>query len=146
MTDYAARLNLPLTNQLNDFTIQFKTSTGLVVANGYTRVVIGGRGPYIEFYDWMMVKDAIYVPQQEQWRVVDPKASMWHYYEEYRSRDKAYVKCYHQLRTVDYADYRPGMWYISPFELTTDQYPVLVNPLEKKSKEPPLEPDMFDGL
>ena len=27
----------------------FEASTGLHVATGYTRIVIGGRGPYIEF-------------------------------------------------------------------------------------------------
>jgi hypothetical protein len=44
------------------------------------------------------------------------------------------VKLYHQLRTVDYADYRVGFWYISPFALRDKGGGPLIKVLEKKKQ------------
>jgi len=107
--------------------IEFRTKSGTFIAVGYERVVIGDRGPYIEFspkhlskYDWD-------IPDNQKWRIGGQC-----YYVEARTADDANVKMYYQKATVDYADYKIGMWYISPFDLTTDQWPVLVEPLERK--------------
>jgi hypothetical protein len=111
--------------------IEFKTKSGTVVARGYERIVVGDRGPYIEFSENQMTKDNLEIPKDQEWRLhwveFDPNKCC--YYWEFRSVDKARVKVYFQRRTVDYADYRVGMYYISPFELVTDRYPVLVRPL-----------------
>ncbi len=54
-------------------------------------------------------------------------------YEEWRTNEDN-VKLYHQLRTVDYADYRVGFWYISPFALRDKGGGPLIKVLEKKKQ------------
>jgi hypothetical protein len=83
------------------------------LAAGYTRVVIGKRGPYVEFSTLQVQWDSFIVPEDQKYRWNDARA----YYIEYRSRCDEVVKLYLQKRTVAYADYRIGMCYISPFDM-----------------------------
>src|ERR1035441_5408429 len=102
--DYQARLRIPVDG---DPAMRLFTRSGTLVADGYLRVVIGGRGPYIEFQTvW---QSHMRVPAEELYRFNDPHV----YYGEYRSHDKSDVKIYWQKKTVDYADYRVGRYYIS---------------------------------
>jgi len=99
-TNYQDRLRIPL--QGNDYT-RFQTSTGLHVATGYTRVVIGGRGPYIEFLPGHLVWDGLQIPEEEKYRT----EHRWKdkvFYVEWRTKDQSNVKVYEQSKTVDYAD------------------------------------------
>jgi len=125
-TDYHDRLRLPLEG--NDHT-RFETGTGLHVATGYTRIVIGGRGPYIEFLPNQMIWDSLHIPDEQKHRKEHP----WKdpvYYAGWRTKDASRVKVYEQSRTVDYADYRIGLLYISPFDLFFEGEPVITK-LEK---------------
>ncbi len=45
------------------------------------------------------------------------------------------MKVYAQARKVDYADYRPGQFYISPFELYDVTGRVLIESLRRKEKD-----------
>lgn len=119
---YAERLTIPL----NGGKQPFKTPSGLLIANGHVRVVIGGRGPYIEFSDDQMVVSNLYVPEKERHRL----GSDLYFYDEYRSTDEYQVKVYHQKKVVDYADYRIGMWYVSPTLLITDENSLLLLPIK----------------
>jgi hypothetical protein len=117
---YRQRLILPEEPDENE--IIFYTKSGLEVARSYERVVIGDRGPYIEFHGEMLTKDGIYIPKDQEWRIKNALC----YYVEWRTKDKCFVKIYNQKRLVKYADYKIGCWYISPFELTSGLYPELV--------------------
>lgn len=97
----------------------FQTLSGLVVATDYTRIVIGGRGPYIEFDPSHMIRSAWFVPPAQKYRLRDDWKNRVFYYE-CRSKDESYVKLYVQRKTVSYADYRIGMLYISPDDLRWD--------------------------
>lgn len=123
-TSYEKRLAIPIEG--NPDTI-FKTESGTVVAKGYERIVIGGRGPYVEFTEAQIVKDAIVIPENMQWRLSNGNS----YYDEWRTTDESNVKLYQQKKTVDYADYKVGFWYITPFALWVDGK-VLIEPLRKK--------------
>lgn len=112
-TDYSKRLKISLTGNV---TTKFYTLNGQIVAEGYTRIVIGARGPYIEFEPHMIYRHSLIMPEEEQYRLKDPNV----YYLEYRTIDISNVKVYAQLKPVDYADYLPGKCYISPFDLKTD--------------------------
>jgi len=111
--------------------VEFKTKSGTVIARGYERVVIGNRGPYIEFSLEQMAVENLHIPEDQRWRFASDRCYYW----EGRTNDDANVKVYRQKATVDYADYRVGMYYISPFELVTDRHSVLVRPLEKDGKK-----------
>ena len=129
---YRRRLNLPEFPPDGE-PVRFMTKSGTLVAIGYERVVLGDLGPYIEFDERQVVRDSLEVPKNQLWRLLwlEPDPQKRCYYWEFRSVDKSRVKAYFQQRTVDYADYKVGMYYISPFDLTTDRWSVLVEPLEK---------------
>lgn len=103
----------------------FYTHSGLEVARWYERVVIGDRGPYIEFHGEMLTKDGIFIPDNQVWRIKNVLC----YYVEWRTKDDSNVMIYNQKKTVKYADYKIGLWYISPFDLTSDKYPELIRKL-----------------
>ena len=108
MTNYKDRLKIPIDGD----DIKLYTKTNLLIAKGYNRIVLGGRGPYIEFDDSQVKMKNCFIPKEEAWRQLSDTA----YYIEYRT-DRDYVKVYKQLRIVNYADYIVGLYYISPFDL-----------------------------
>ena len=124
---YAERVVCPLVGE-KDYPLY--TKSGEQVATGYTRVVIGGRGPYVEFTDKELLKENLYVPNGSMYRLTSGTV----YYDEYRT-NKDFVMVYRQKKTVAYADYKKGMWYISPFDLYTIDGTALITPINKKSPE-----------
>lgn len=132
---YAERLRISLDG---DRTTEFFTHSGLHVATGYVRIVIGDRGPYIEFSDSQINKENIHIPAKEMYRLT----ADYVYYDEYRSNQDS-VKLYYQKRTVDYADYKIGLWYVSPFALKTKEHEAIIPPLRKK-KTTKYQIDYFD--
>ncbi len=107
-----------------DDAMKFYSSSGLLLATGYTRVVIGKRGPYVEFDDEHIQWKHFFVPVKEAYRETNKVV----FYLEYRSFDAAKVKLYRQKRTVAYADYKIGMCYISPSDLLREeQQPVIIS-------------------
>ena len=78
---------------------------------------MGERGAYIEFLPENMHMENLHIPPDQKWRLQSEVA----YYIEHRSRDDANVKVYEQRRTVGYADYKIGMFYIAPGD-------VVINP------------------
>lgn len=97
--------------------LKFYSQGGLYLAFGYLRVVIGKRGPYVEFSRNQIMWENFIVPEHEKYRLTNSVV----YYDEYRSKDPAFVKLYLQKRTVAYADYKVGLCYISPFDLLRDE-------------------------
>jgi len=90
---------------------------GLIVAVAYRRVVIGWRGPYIEFGKEDLVWNSLFMPGDQEWR----QEEEWRgrvFYLEWRTREGGRM-VYEQLREVGYADYRVGMYYMSPWDLRT---------------------------
>jgi hypothetical protein len=96
------------------------------IAKGYDRIVFGGRGPYIELDEINISENNIYIPDDCLWRIYNDKA----YYVEYRTK-LANVKIYYQLKTVDYADYLIGKFYISPFDLFLENKVKIIERLKK---------------
>jgi len=120
-------LNLPIQGEED---ILFYTPNGLEIAKGYIRVIIGERGPYVEFEERHITRENISIPKNQAWRVDHPNA----YYVEYRSSDYCNVKIYEQKKTVDYANYKIGCWYISPFDMKSNKFLVLIEPLKRKTR------------
>lgn len=88
--------------------------SGLLIAVGHNRVVIGDRGPYVELFPSNIMLHNLYIPVEFQYRLTDKRV----YYVEYRSKCNSFLKVYFQKRTVKYADYQIDMYYISPNDLT----------------------------
>lgn len=129
VTNYAERLRIPVECPIDGVNTLY-TKEGTCVANNYIRVVIGKRGPYVEFDH--IFDASCYMPVGAEWRADDNRA----YYIEYRAYSN--TKIYYQKKPVDYADYQVGMYYISPFDLYLDKegkVPV-IEPLRKKNEQP----------
>ena len=126
---YEKRLRIPLSGDDNT---RFETSTGLHVATGYTRVVIGERGPYIEFLPGHLIWDSLHIPDEEKYRTEHPWKDKV-FYVEWRTKGQGSVKVYEQKSTVEYADYKVGLFYTSPFDLFVEGEPVITK-LDKKRK------------
>jgi len=124
--DYRTRLLIP---EAGDPKMRLFTRCGTLIADGFVRVVIGQRGPYIEFDNEQLWRSHLCVRADELYRFNDPHM----YYAEYRSNDDADVKVYWQKEAVDYADYRVGLYYISPFDLVDGDGHELILPLVKEA-------------
>jgi len=102
---------------------QFYSHDDLLLFNGYTRVVIGERGAYIEFDRSQFVEDNSHIEDEDRWRLDSDIA----YYVVRRSNCSSNVFIYDQLRTVAYADYKIGMLYVHPSLLQTKEANILYN-------------------
>lgn len=91
-------------------TYQTKTQ-GIVVATDSIRTVHGGRGDYLEFSRDMMVMDNL-LPITGR---CPHHGTIHKYFWECRTPDGVMV--YEQRRTVSYADYKVGLFYIAPGDL-----------------------------
>lgn len=118
-----------------DATTVFRTLAGTRFAVGYVRVVYGDHGPYVEF-----LREQIVAELKPKFNRSPPPEA---YYEWLEPADGSDVKVYDQRRDVKhlknppaggfagnraegYADYRPGMLYVSPFELLVCEKATLV--------------------
>lgn len=93
-----------------------RTRNGTVLCDGYERIVIGDYGAFIEFREPAQGVDFIIQPGQE-FRVEDPKYTRRVKYIWLTVPDGSGVKIYLQKRRVLYADYLPGMYYVSVHEV-----------------------------
>jgi hypothetical protein len=93
--------------------------------------VIGERGPYVELNNEQLWRSHLRVPAAEVYRFNDHHV----FYAEYRSNDDGSVKIYWQKKTVDYADYRVGLYYVSPFDLVDGEGCDLILPLKKSAAQ-----------
>lgn len=121
-TDYTKRLKMSI---LGDPKQKFFSPNGVPIATGYTRVVIGGRGPYVEFLYEHLDTTELVIKDGEEWRQQSDNA-MYGWYE------IDGVKLYHQRKVVDYADYRIGRWYVSPFDMVNENGSPFIKPLRRK--------------
>ena len=109
--------NLP--QQLNvDGDINFKIHSleGTLISKGYNRIVIGDYGAFIEF-DKNQIKGKLKVKVGQEYRIDNPKYSENVKYYWLTPKDNSDMKIYYQKRTVSYADYKPEMYYVSPYEV-----------------------------
>lgn len=101
-----------LTIPVNGDKIPLFTNYQNLIASEYQRVVIGQRGPYVEFTKNQIIDRELYIPKSQLYRLSDPKI----YYIEFRTLI-GNVKVYYQMRSVAYADYLINHFYISPYDL-----------------------------
>lgn len=81
------------------------------IAKRIIRIVHGERGSYAEFEKEDMLFKNLIIPIRQKWRL----RKEWKdkvFYIEWRTK-QGNIKVYQQLKTVDYADYKIGMFYIS---------------------------------
>ena len=97
------------------------TCGGTVVAKSWDRIVVGDYGAFIEFSEQPYPSCFIVAPGQE-YRISDERYAGRVKYEWYTIDDCSAIKIYLQKKTVAYADYVPGKYYVSVHEVYPDGY------------------------
>lgn len=90
---------------------------GTIVSKGYNRIVIGDYGAFIEFDSDQVVQDNIQVQKGQEYRINDASFINKVKYIWLTASDDSKIKIYFQQKTVDYADYVVGKFYVSPYEI-----------------------------
>ena len=91
-----------------------KTSKGTLLCNSYDRIVIGDYGAFIEYSE----PATEYVCKKgQEFRMQDPNYKDRVKYDWLTAKDSSGIKIYHQKRTVTYADYKVGKYYVSVHEV-----------------------------
>ena len=96
---------------------ELRSLNGTLLAVGYNRIVIGDYGAFIEIDPDHIVKENLRVKEGQEYRSTDPRFADRVKYFWLTATDKSNCKVYLQQKRVSYADYLPGMYYISPYEV-----------------------------
>jgi hypothetical protein len=91
---------------------QIEAIDGMVFANGYERVVVGDYGAYIEISPTQVIQSAIMVAPGQEYRLTEKFKNCKYTWLTDKGGKKA--KIYLQRGLVTYADYKIGMYYVSP--------------------------------
>lgn len=87
------------------------------IANGYNRIVVGDYGAFIEIRPDQINQEKLRLAPGEEYRVYDERYAAHVKYHWYTTIVPAQIKLYYQQKKVNYADYVPGMWYVSVYEV-----------------------------
>lgn len=103
--------NLPL----DGLDVPIYTASGDLICYGYERIVIGDYGAFIEYTQEQANSDIYIIQPGQEYRINDPRYSKNVKYN-WLTIEGSDLKIYQQKKTVSYADYKPGKYYISPHE------------------------------
>lgn len=98
-------------------TTKLETRSGTVIASGYNRIVIGDYGAFVEFSRAQANARHLKIKEGQSYRIEDPRYAEHVKYLWLTADDNSDVKVYDQKRLVEYADYKPGMLYVSVYEV-----------------------------
>lgn len=111
--------NLPSEFKIEGEKKKLFTKKGTLIAMGYSRIVIGDYGAFIEISKDDIVSDNIIVKHGQEYRIYEERYAKHAKYHWLTVADGSFCKIYFQQHTVEYADYKPNFYYISPYEVTT---------------------------
>lgn len=93
------------------------TLDGTLLCKGYVRIVIGDYGAFVEISPEQIYKETLRCKPGQEFRYLDERFSENVKYLWLTATDRSNCKIYLQKKVVSYADYIPGMYYISPYEV-----------------------------
>lgn len=108
--------NIPAGFCLDGGKVGLYGASGLKISNGYNRIVIGDYGAYVEIMPDDIVHENIRVKPGQEYRDNDARYSGKVKYSWLTLRDDSDVKIYFQKKSVGYADYVQGRYYVSVYE------------------------------
>ncbi len=95
--------------------------SGTKIADCYDRVVIGQYGAFIEVNPKDMCMDNVKCEKGQEYRINNPQYASRVKYQWFATNDDTHTKLYNQQKGVTYADYQPNRWYVSPYEVCTEE-------------------------
>ena len=94
-----------------------RTLDGTLFATGYQRIVIGDYGAFVEIDPKQICKDVLKCKQGQEYRIHEERFAKHVKYFWLTTKDQSDCKIYYQKKAVAYADYKPGMFYVTPYEI-----------------------------
>lgn len=91
------------------------------IATGYQRIVIGDYGAFVEISSEQIRKEALRCKPGQEYRFAEERFAANVKYLWLTAKDRSDCKIYFQKKGVNYADYIPGMFYISPYEIYVEE-------------------------
>ena len=110
--------NLPEELKLGGDSKPLYTLVGTKIAEGYERIVIGDYGAFIEISESQIVKENIELQKGQEYRYTDARYRRNAKYYWLTAKDGSGVKIYLQKKTVSYASYQVGWFYVSQFAVS----------------------------
>ena len=86
------------------------------ICNGFERIVVGDYGAFVEFTPKQACAENFIIEPGQEYRLQERYKNTIKYIW-YRANSITDTKIYYQLNTVDYADYKKGMFYVSVYDL-----------------------------
>lgn len=110
--------NLPTAYKYYNTGTKIYTPKGTLICNTLTdRVyVCGDYGIYLEANKEDMILSNLVIKEGQEYRIYDPRFKDRVKYQWFTINDGSDIKIYYQQRGVDYADYKVGKYYFSPYE------------------------------
>lgn len=109
--------NIPSCFEINGSNTPIYSFDNTIISNGYNRIVVGDYGAFIEFDENQACIENYKIKEGQEYRIEDKKYSKYVKYIWLTAKDNSDVKIYLQKKKVSYADYRPKMYYVSPYEV-----------------------------
>ena len=100
-----------------DLKYSIYTKKNVLIATGYNRIVIGDYGAFIEFDKSQLVKENVKIKKGQEYRINNSVYNENVKYIWLTAKDTSDIKIYFQQKTVTYADYKIGFFYVSPYEI-----------------------------
>lgn len=111
--------NLPPALLLDgDSAFAVRSHRGTLLATGYTRIVIGDYGAYLEIFPQQILKSNLVIKPGQEYRVYQFLNYSDLKFQWFTAMDTSYINIYLQKKPVEYADYLPEMYYISPYDIS----------------------------
>ena len=108
--------NLPYELKLDGEMLPLFSNSGTMISRGYNRIVVGDYGAFVEMTEDLICKDNLCIESGQEYRLTEKYINNVKYIW-LTTKDNSHVKIYKQLRKVSYADYKPDMYYVSPYEI-----------------------------
>ena len=121
------------------------SKAGNGISRGFSRVVVGDYGAFVEIPKEYLFDGVLQIRRGTEKRLEFPNAKyLWMCPHFGNGEQDVDCKVYKQIKPVSYADYKPGMYYVSPFHLQYVQHDAKpstaeVNKVVLKLKEMALE-------
>jgi len=97
------------------------TCCGCMICKSYRRIVVGDYGAFVEFGEEDLPSPdeapVFKIAPGEEYRVYDERYAKNVKYIWLTTNDLSGIKIYRQKKGVSYADYKPGMYYVSVHEV-----------------------------
>lgn len=111
------RKALPKWCDVNGDTQPLCSAAGTILCYAYRRVVIGDYGAFLECSPEDIILSSLCCKPGQEYRYQDERYSKSVKYLWLTTKDSSNCKVYLQRKTVEYADYLPGMYYVSVYEV-----------------------------